>query len=249
MVFDHRLFEEYINRRKPINQRIPVLVTVGYHLFKNPVFIAVIDCFETLLMWIMNLPIPFYRSLVLGCITRLPGTPYFTGPYLRAIYYKGKLKSLGKNVVIEQGVKIVSPGDIDIGDNSVIDTGVILAAGKPKAYNQKVIKASNVTREGELSIGKGVLIQSYTTIGAMGGIVIADNVGIGPRCSIYSYAHLSMKPHAVYEVATTIGENVLIGTNSSVICVENIPADTLIKPNTFLCDSFMNKGKTQAPRP
>lgn len=241
MVFDHRLFEEYISRRKPINQRIPILVTFGYQLFKNPVFVALINVFETVLMFILNLPLPFYRSLVLGFITQLPGTPYFTGSYLRAIYYKGKLKSLGKNVVIERGVKIVSPGDIEIGDHTLIDIGVILAAGKPKVYNQKIIKAKNVTREGELTIGRGVLIQSYTTIGAMGGIVIEDNVGIGPHCSIYSYAHLSMKPHAVYEVATTIGENVLIGTNSSVICVKAIPANTLIKPNTFLCDSFIKK--------
>lgn len=245
MVFDHRLFEEYINRRKPVNQPIPILVTVGYHLFKNPVFTGIVNIFETVLMIILTLPVPFYRSLVLGWITHLPGTPLFTGPYLRAVYYKRKMKSLGKNVVIEQGVKIVSPGDIEIGDNSVIDTGVILSAGKPKAYNQKIIKAKNVTREGELTIGKGVLIQSYTTIGAMGGLIIQDNVGIGPRCSIYSYAHLSMKPHAVYEVATTIGENVLIGTNSSVICVENIPANTLIKPNSFLCDSFIKKDKQQ----
>jgi acetyltransferase-like isoleucine patch superfamily enzyme len=220
-------------------------VTIGYHLFKNPVVAALINVFETILMFILNLPVPFYRSLVLGFITQLPGTPYFTGPYLRAVYYKGKLKLLGSNVVIEQGVKIVSPGDISIGDDSVIDTGVILAAGKPKSYNQKMIKAKNVTREGELSIGKGVLIQPYTSIGAMGGIIIEDNVGIGPRCTIFSYTHLSMKPHAVYEMQLTIGENVLIGSNSSIICVEEISANTLIKPNTFLCDSFLKKENKQ----
>ncbi|MGE0267274.1 MAG: hypothetical protein AB7S78_02285 [Candidatus Omnitrophota bacterium] len=246
MVFDHRLFEEYINRRKPVNQPVPALVTIGYHLFKNPVFIVVINIFEAVFMFILTLPVPFYRSLVLGWITQLPGTPYFTGPYLRALYYKKKLKSLGLNVVFEQGVKIVSPGDIEIDDNSVIDTGVILSAGKPKAYNQKIIKSKNVTQEGTLFIGKGVLIQPYTSIGAMGGVVIKDNVGIGPRCTIFSYTHLSMKPHAVYEVTLTIGENVLIGSNSSVICVENIPANTLIKPNTFLCDSFIKKDNPQS---
>lgn len=244
MVFDHTLFERYIERRASINQPVSILVKWGYFLFKSKIFCGIISFSETLLMFVLNLPIPIYRSLINGLLVHLPGTPYFLGVYLRAIYYKGKLKYLGKNVIIEEDVKIISPQDIEIHDQCIISKGVILAAGIPKSYNKhRIIKVSQIENEGQLVIKHSVNIASYTTIGGSGGMTIGECTGIGPHCSIYSYTHLSMNPFVACESTTKIGANVAIGTNSSLICIHEIPEGTYIKPNTFLSSNFLSKGK------
>lgn len=243
MIFDHMLFERYISRRESINEPVSFVVRIGYAMFKSPIFAAFVSVIERLITFILTLPIPLYRSLIQGFIINLPGTPNFSGVYLRALYFKGKLKHLGKNVILEEGIKIVSPQNVEIHDNCVISKGVILAGGRPKKYaNHKIIKLNQGENEGQLIIKDNVNIASYVTIGGMGGMTIGEYTGIGPHCSIYSYAHLSMNPYVACQVSTTIGSYVAIGTNSSLICVKQVPDKTYIRPNTFLKDSFLNKG-------
>ncbi|MBZ0167681.1 MAG: hypothetical protein K8I00_12815 [Candidatus Omnitrophica bacterium] len=242
MVFDAEIFERYIAKREKSAQRVSVFIRIGYHLFRNKIFLAFIGVFETVLGIILTLPIPVYAPLINGFISQLPGSPFFMGVYLRGIYWRRKLKHLGKNVVIEEGVKITSPEYIEIHDNTMIDKGAILQAGKPKQYDhQRILKGGEIVDEGLLVIGKNVVIASYATIGAYGGIKIGDGTGIGAQTNVYSFVHMSMKPHYSYEVSMTIGKDVLIGGQSSIICVKDIPDQTIIKPNTYLNESFLKK--------
>lgn len=239
MVFDAEIFERYISKREKAGQSVSGFVRLGHRLFKNSLFLGFMRLLEAVIGFLLTLPIPVYASFIQGMITHLPGSPFFFGIWLRGIYYGRKLKHLGKNVVIEEGVKIVSPQNITIHDNVCIDKGVMLTAGKAKYYKQRVITGKFLENEGELVIGKNVLIASYTTIGATGGMTIGDFTGIGPHCSIFSYVHVSMSPYVAFKTSMRIGQHVAIGTNSSVICVADIADRTYLKPNTFLTDSIV----------
>jgi acetyltransferase-like isoleucine patch superfamily enzyme len=84
-----------------------------------------------------------------------------------------KLKKLGKNVVIEDGVRIFFPENVEIGDDVYIGHDTIL-----KGYFDK-----------QLKIGSGTWIGPQCFIYASGGITIGSYVGIGPKVTIMSSAH------------------------------------------------------------
>jgi acetyltransferase-like isoleucine patch superfamily enzyme len=85
----------------------------------------------------------------------------------------GKLRKVGSNVVIEAGVRIFHPENIEIGDNVYIGHDTILKG----YYNSDIIVGSNVW------IGQGCFIHGA------GGIVIQSNVGIGPHVKIHAAYH------------------------------------------------------------
>lgn len=80
---------------------------------------------------------------------------------------------LGKNVIIEDGVRIFFPERVEIGDDVYIGHDTIL-----KGYFDK-----------RLVIGSGSWIGPQCFIYASGGVVIGRNVGIGPKVTIMSSAH------------------------------------------------------------
>lgn len=89
--------------------------------------------------------------------------------------FPGKIGSLGKNVIIEDGVRIFFPENIEIGDDVYIGHDTILKA----YFNKKLI------------IGKGSWIGPQCFIYASGGITIGEHVGIGPNVKIMSSAHIT----------------------------------------------------------
>jgi len=90
--------------------------------------------------------------------------------------YLSKLVWLGKNVVIEDGVRIFLPERVEIGDDVYIGHDTIL-----KGYFDK-----------RLIIGSGTWIGPQCFIYAAGGISIGQNVGIGPGVVIITSAHKDM---------------------------------------------------------
>jgi galactoside O-acetyltransferase len=155
MVFDYRIFEHIIEKREKEGLPIPAILKVCRTLFKNRFFSFLISIFEKALQIFLCLPIPFYSDIVLFFITYLPGTPHFLGNYLRAIYYSHKLKECGRNVIIDEGVRILNPSNTSIGEFSWIDKGVILGAS-------------------EIKIGKRVHISSFSLIVGTGRFIIED---------------------------------------------------------------------------
>jgi acetyltransferase-like isoleucine patch superfamily enzyme len=92
----------------------------------------------------------------------------------QGLYVKDKLGSVGENVVIEDGVRIFFPENIEIGNDVYIGHDTILKA----YFNQK------------LRIGDGTWIGPQCFIYAAGGIHIGRNVGIGPGVKIMSSGHV-----------------------------------------------------------
>lgn len=123
-------------------------------------------------------------------ITYFPGS---TGRRLRYLYWKGKFKKCGKNVIIDEGVIIQNPEWISIGDNVWIDKYCILIAGPVNLENRLVKRRKNIDfnyKEGELVIGSGVHIGIFNIIQAHGGVYIGNNVTTSAGVKIYSLSNM-----------------------------------------------------------
>lgn len=86
---------------------------------------------------------------------------------------KSKLGRCGDNVIIEDGVRIFHPENIEIGDNVYIGHDTILKG----YYNSKLV------------IGANTWIGQQCFIHGAGGVVIGENVGIGPCVKIHAARH------------------------------------------------------------
>jgi len=98
-----------------------------------------------------------------------------TGFFLRACYWKAKLKHLGQDTIIDQYVDIWGAGAISIGSHCHIDTSVRLAAGE-RRHGQ----------HGSIEIGDFVHLGPGVHIAGRGGVRIGNSVGIMANAHIYS---------------------------------------------------------------
>lgn len=86
---------------------------------------------------------------------------------------KAQFKSLGRNVILEEGVRVFHPQNIHIASNVYVGHDTIL-----HAYHTNVF-----------FIDEGVWIGAQCFFHAAGGISIARNVGIGPGVIVLTSAH------------------------------------------------------------
>jgi acetyltransferase-like isoleucine patch superfamily enzyme len=89
--------------------------------------------------------------------------------------FMGKLKGIGENVIIENGVRVFHPENITLGDNVYIGHDTII-----KGYFNS-----------RLSIGKDTWIGQGCFFHSGGGIEIGRAVGIGPSVRILSSSHIN----------------------------------------------------------
>jgi len=97
------------------------------------------------------------------------------GFFLRSCYWKARLKRLGTDTIIDQGVEIWGPANVSIGSNCHIDTNVRLAAGE-RRHKQR----------GSIEIGDFVHLGPGVHIAGRGGVRIGDYVGISSNAHLYS---------------------------------------------------------------
>ncbi|HOV21573.1 MAG TPA: acyltransferase [bacterium] len=86
---------------------------------------------------------------------------------------RDKIKKVGKNVIFEKGVLIFHPENIEIGNNVYIGHYTIL-----HSYYKSLMK-----------IGNNVWIGPHSFFHSAGGLIIKDNVGIGPKVIIITSQH------------------------------------------------------------
>jgi|GEM_PF-3829182 len=138
---------------------------------------------DKMLLW----AIKFFMAIIQGIafvICRIPILSSFyesfartysrgaAGFFLRAAYYKNRLKRMGQNVFIDVGVTIWEPGNVEIDQGCHIDTYVnILGGAKGHGY---------------VRIGKYVHVTSNCVLAGRGGITIGDYAGIAAGSKIYS---------------------------------------------------------------
>lgn len=152
------------------------------------------------------------------------------GRKLRLWYYRNKLKSCGKNCVIDEGVYMTNPHLIALGDNVWIDKNAILIAGAFEKKNRNYTeKGAKKIKWGELIISDGCHIAPSTIIQAHGGVSIGNNVTIAAGAKIYSLSHhyrnlndqsdkkrYSFSSMAPIEDQFLILGNVLVGNNAAI---------------------------------
>ena len=172
-----------------------------------------------------------FGGLFVLLVTYIPGD---IGAALRKRYWRRRLGKLGDGARIEPGVFFERPELIFIDDRVLIGQGATFLAGKPVAGGRRIIRGKSTVEEGHLYIGKNVHVLAYATLSGIGGLRIGNNTHIGAKASVYSYTQVTLEPNVLYVASINIGDNVVIGTNASVICVGEIADGSVISPNSFL---------------
>jgi acetyltransferase-like isoleucine patch superfamily enzyme len=126
MIFDHRLFDLYIAKRTYYGEPVPRSIRLLSRLLRNKPLVAVLGGFETAVGVLLALPIPLYRTLVQVTLTNLPGSPGMAGNYLRALYYRRRLKRMGVNSIVEEGVRIHNPEAVELDEFVLIDKNTVI---------------------------------------------------------------------------------------------------------------------------
>ncbi|CEG12161.1 hypothetical protein MSIBF_A20001 [groundwater metagenome] len=119
--------------------------------------------------------IPLVNDFIFPTINYLP---WFVGFFVRSVYYKQKLRSIGQNVLIDVGVIVTNPENVTIGNNSHIDTYVKIEGGT----------------NGYVEIGDYCHIAPLNVIQGEGGLKIKNYVGIAAGCKIYSGSNYYKDP-------------------------------------------------------
>jgi len=167
------------------------------------------------------------------------------GRKIRRFYYKKRLGSCGKNLLIDEGVIIQGAKNIFFGDNIWIDKYCVLIAGKVELEQEKVRHKKNKNyhhQEGELHIASNAHIAPFGLIQAHGGLSIGENLTASANCKIYSLSNDVAKCREgtqfndnIYYVKSSIsiGKNVWLGLNT-IVLAGNIAKDCFISPNSVL---------------
>lgn len=144
---------------------------------------------------------PLYEMLrvITKVIVFWPSTPF--GSWLRMNYYKLYLNSLGKNVILESGVRFGDPSSIDIGDNCVFARNVNISSGNCFGVyigNFVAIADGTYLRSGNHSFdnidtpiqNQGHWAKSLVYNDRKYSVIIEDDVWIGARVIILSGAKI-----------------------------------------------------------
>ena len=176
-------------------------------------------------------------GLVEWLISSLPGP---AGLSLRYVYWKLRLRSLGKRVRFGVGVRIYNPGWVQIGDDCVMDDYAIILAGPASEGGRYIHYKQNpkfMARVGEVVIGKQVHIAQAVLLQGHGGLSIGKCLTVAAGAKIFSLSHhyrdltgrgdpftiwkfgSSAPPHeqALISAPVVIQDNAAVGLNSIVL--------------------------------
>ena len=194
--------------------------------------------------------ISLLKNLLLLLIIYLPGK---SGNKLRYIYYRTRLKKIGKNVLIDTGVSIQGARHISIGDNVHIDKNCIISTGTDisgKTYSRSK-NNSNLSR-GEIVIGNNIHIAQFCMILGYGGVYIGDNTGLSSGTKLYSLTNLECDPQdrskitsilplkdSLFMIGSIIlDSNVWLGLNCIVMPNVQIGKNSFAASNSLIISSF-----------
>ena len=161
---------------------------------------------------------------------------------LRIEYYKTKFKSMGENVTIGKGVKIVNPEFITVGNNVQISDDVTLIArgeggitlSDGVRLQERVYLDTERVNTGYINIGKGVYIGTGTTLFGHMGLEIGDDCLLAQGINLTPYSHIFDDPtRIIYSQGghcekVTIGRDVYIGMGCKVMYSGNIGEGSVI---------------------
>ncbi len=141
---------------------------------------------------------------------------------LRIEYYKSKFKSMGENVRIGAGVKIVNPQYISIGDDVKIRDNVTLIArgeggitlGNGVALQDKVYLDTESPSEGYIIIKERTYVGTGTTLFGHKGLEIGEFCLLAQNITITPYSHIFNNPDTIIMNQGGNSRKVIIGRDS-----------------------------------
>lgn len=157
----------------------------------------------------------FYKAIIMN-------TDSQEAEKIRCDYYSLKFKSMGKNVQIGVGVRIINPQYISVGDNVKIQDGATLIARGPGGItignnvwiNQRVYLDTERYDTGYIKIADSVYIGTGTCLFGHMGLEIGDHALLAQNITLTPYSHCFSDPNS--NIITQGGhcEKVLIGRDS-----------------------------------
>ena len=182
----------------------------------------------------MNNKEEFYKAVIMNTCSE-------EAEKLRIEYYSRQFKSVGDNVKIGVGVKIVNPQYISLGNNVIIDDGATLIArgeggisiGNNVRLNDRVYLDTEGTG-GYIHIENDVYIGTGTTLFGHKGLEIGDNVLMAQNITLTPYSHIFNDPKANiitqggHSKKVVIGRDAYIGMGVSVMYSGDIGEGSII---------------------
>lgn len=160
---------------------------------------------------------------------------------IRNKYYAAQLKSMGKNVRIGYGVKIVNPQYISIGDDVLIDDHVTLIARGPGGLsigshihiNDRVYLDTE-REDGYINVHDHVYIGTGTILFGHYGMEIGEHALLAQNITITPYSHIFEDPNDYiinqggHSRKVTIGKDSYLGMNVCVLYSADIGDGSVI---------------------
>ena len=128
-------------------------------------------------------------SVVEWLIGDIPGG---LGRRIRYAYWKRRLRSLGRGSVIDEGVRILGPEWVTIGERVWIDARVTILAGPPADIGGPMLRKPNPGfshGEGEVVVGNNTHVAIGVVLQGHGGIHIGSDTTVASGCLVYSMSH------------------------------------------------------------
>jgi acetyltransferase-like isoleucine patch superfamily enzyme len=229
IAFNCRFFEHAYEYKKEKGQGKSLRVLIW--LFQNRPFLWCLFIIEKMLGFILGLRVPIYSDIVLFILTNLPGLPRMFGCYLRAVYYRTKLKRMEPNVIIEQGAIISHPEGVELHEFALIDKYVIIAADSA-VIGRRVHLAPYVIITG----GGKFIIEDYACM-ATGARAITSTESLKPGTR-------SSGPMIPYSQRDVIKGMVHIKKDAFVAVGVTILTNTIVEEGVVLSANIVSSGAT-----
>ena len=169
LAYDHEFFEHVNSTLKKESNKSSKIYDVVSTALRYKVVIAPLWLFENLIALILLLPIPIYSSIIYQLVNSSRGLPKFKGMYLRSLYYRFRVKHLGRNVLIDQNVFFAYPNEVTLAEFCYIDKNVTLMA-KTVEVGKRVHLAPNVFISG----GGHFVAEDYSCVATKSSIITSS---------------------------------------------------------------------------
>ncbi|MBR6740644.1 MAG: acyltransferase [Clostridia bacterium] len=179
------------------------------------------------------------KESLLEALFMLDRSPY--GAETRLKYYTAKFKSVGQNVRIGAGVKIVGAEYISLGDNVTISDGCTLIARGEGGIElgsgvrlQERVYLDTERPNGYIKVGQRVYIGTGTTLFGHVGLEIGDDCLLAQNITITPYSHRFEDKNAIiYSQGgntrkVTIGRDCYLGMSVCVLYSADIGEGSVI---------------------
>jgi hypothetical protein len=170
MIYDERLIDHMSEMALMRSGKVPFVYRLARRLLVIKPLVFLGNLLEGVGTIFISMQIPFFRHYVLKSVTYLPGSPFIYGNYIRALYWRGRLKKMGRNVLIEQGVIIRFPETTELSEFVLLDKNVLLES-RTNRIGRRVHIAENCVISG----GGEFIMEDYSCMAHSTAIVTASD--------------------------------------------------------------------------